>query len=56
MYAKMLMHHNFFMPAERRPARKRRLKMVGNSGKSSAPASDYWRISDREPRSRSFPP
>jgi hypothetical protein len=35
------------MPAESPLVRKRRLKMVGNSGKSSAAVSDYLRISDR---------
>src|ERR1700735_1897388 len=47
MYPKTLKQHIFFMPAEPRLVRKRRLKMVGNSGKSSAAVSDSCRISDR---------
>jgi hypothetical protein len=47
MYAKILKRHIFFTPTEPRPVRKRRLKMVGNSGKSSVAVSDYLRISDR---------
>jgi hypothetical protein len=47
MYPKTLKQHIFFVPAESCLVRKRRLKMVGNSGKSSAAVSDYLRISDR---------
>jgi hypothetical protein len=45
----MLKRHIFFMPAEPRFVRKCRLKMVGNSGKSSAVVSDYLRISVSHP-------
>jgi hypothetical protein len=47
LYAKILKRHIFLMPAESCLVRKRRLKMVGNSGKSSAAVSDYLPISDR---------
>jgi hypothetical protein len=52
LYAKILKRNIFFMPAESCLVRKRRLKMVGNSGKSSAAVSDYLRISDRHAGAR----
>jgi hypothetical protein len=52
LYAKILKRHIFLMPAESCLVRKRRLKMVGNSGKSSAAVSDYLRISDRHAGAR----
>src|SRR6185437_1857431 len=46
MCAKILKQHTFFVSTEPRLVRKRRLKMVGNSGKSSTAGPDYLGISD----------